>query len=385
MRDFPLEQVLPRYGDGSLSDLLPSTLALLGVPGHPDRLGLTSGPLAGTRRVAVLLLDGFGYHLLNVAQSASETLREIVNGNLGDMGTLTTNLPSTTPVSLASLGSGSTPGDHGIMGFTVRVPEDHRLLVHILWGSDPDPRQWQPMRTCFEQARDAGVVTTAVSANAFRNSGLTQAVFRGADYVGADSASECALQMRKALVRGNRSLVYGYLPDVDTAGHQFGVGSPEWLEKVSDVCGAIEQLVDGLPSDTALLVTADHGMVNVDHQIHLDDYPHLWDGVELIAGDPRMRYLYTADGSTADVEAAWRETLGEFAEVLTREEAISRGWFGPVGERHAQRVGDVIVACIGTSGILGASGEPEYLTQLVGHHGGLTAAEMVIPLWAYRA
>lgn len=383
MNHYPLQQVNPRYGNGSLSDLLPSVLALMGVPGETDRLALAGSPIAQARRYAVLLLDGFGFHLLDTAKAASATWRQIKRGELGHLGSLTTNLPSTTPVSLASMGSGTTPGDHGIVGFTVRVPESHDLLVHIYWNDEPDPFLWQPRATCFERARAQGIYTAAVSPGRFSDSGVTRSALRGADYYPADNPSDCASQMVRALEQGQRSLVFGYLPQVDTAGHRYGVGSVEWLDEVSAVSKGIDQLLDTLPDDTALLVTADHGMINVDYQIHLDDFPHLWDGVDVVAGDPRMRYLYTADGATEDTIAAWRDTVGEYAEVLARDEAIARGWFGPTGDVHAERIGNVVVACQGTSGILGATGEPASLPKLIGHHGGYTASEMMIPLWKY--
>ena len=140
-----LRPVAPGYGRASLAEVLPGVLAALGVPGLPDPLGL-AGALAGVRRVAVLLVDGLGYHQLGTAAPAAPTLAEVAAGRLGTLRELTCGFPSTTPTSLVTLGTGAVPGAHGILGFTVNVPGTARVLTHIDWGRDPDPLVWQPVQ-----------------------------------------------------------------------------------------------------------------------------------------------------------------------------------------------------------------------------------------------
>ena len=80
-----------------------------------------------------------------------------------------------------------------------------------------------------------------------------------------------------------------------------------------------------------------------------------------------------------DVLATWRSVLGERAEVLSRSEAIMRGWFGPVTPSVLPRLGDVIVASHGEHAVVSTS-LFQYETTLVGLHGSLTPDEMLIPL-----
>jgi hypothetical protein len=112
--------VAPEYGRASLADILPSALAVLGVPGEPDPLGLRA-ELDGVRRIAVLLLDGLGWHQLPAAASVSPVLDDVVAGRLGHARALTSGFPSTTPTSLVTLGTGAAPGAHGIVGFTLAL------------------------------------------------------------------------------------------------------------------------------------------------------------------------------------------------------------------------------------------------------------------------
>ena len=365
---------------------MPAALAALGVPGSDGAVLLRDGELEGVRRIAVLLLDGFGYHLLRQAAQASATVEAIHNGELGRLSAITATVPSSTPISLASLACGLSPGRHGIIGFTVRVPDTGELVTHIRWEGTPDPETWQQEPTVFERADADGVVCTIVSNGAFRDTGLTRAIYRGAEWLPADTPGEVAEGTVNALARGERSLVYAYLPNVDTAGHFYGIGSPQWLDAVATVAKTVDDLLTCLPPDAALLVTADHGMVNVTDRLRVDEHPELMHGVEAIAGDGRMRYLHAVPGAVGEVAAGWAEAVGERAEILTRDEAVDRGWFGPVvTDRSRQRIGDLVVACKDTFAVVGVEGEPPHVARLIGQHGGLTGAEMAVPLWSYRS
>ncbi|TDC30554.1 nucleotide pyrophosphatase/phosphodiesterase family protein [Micromonospora sp. KC213] len=379
----PLAVVPPRYGGGSLADVVPSALAVLGVPGAVDLLGLAPR-LAGVRRVAVLLVDGLGWYQI----PAAAPYAPILAGLAATAGRpLTAGFPSTTPTSLASLGAGVAPGAHGVLGFTVRVPGTDRVLNHIDWAGDPEPLRWQPVRTQWERARAAGVAVTVVSRPEFAGSGLTLAANRGGDYRGAAGVDALATTMLAALAAGpGPTLVSGYHPDLDRHGHLSGVDSMPWRAAAAEVDALLARLVDGLPADAALLVTADHGQLDVPaaHRIDLDTDPRLRAGVRVVAGEPRVRYLHVAPGALDDVRAAWAAVLGPAARVQTREEAVAAGRFGPVSPDHLGRVGDLVVTCAGTYALLASRSEPPAVSRLVAYHGADTAAEMTVPLLVVR-
>ncbi|MFI6235982.1 alkaline phosphatase family protein [Micromonospora sp. NPDC050784] len=379
----PLEILGPDHRGGRLADVLPSALAVLGVPGSTDPLGL--GPaLAGVRRIAVLLVDGLGWYQLPTAAPYAPTLAGLAATTARP---LIAGFPSTTPTSLVSLGTGVAPGAHGVLGFTVRVPGTDRVLTHTDWAADPSPLRWQPVPTQLERARAAGVTTTVVSRPEFGGSGLTLAANRGGDFRGAAGGDAVATAMLAALAAGaGPTLVSGYHADLDRHGHVSGIDSAPWRAAATEVDALVARLVDGLPSDAALLVTADHGQLDIPtaHRFDLDTDPRLRAGVRLVAGEARVRYLHVEPGAVDDVRAAWSEVLGATARVRTRAEVVATGWFGPVPEEHLGRIGDVVVTCNDTYAVMASRTERPMASKLVAYHGSDTAAELTVPLLVVR-
>jgi hypothetical protein len=377
----PFALTCPAYGDASLSDLLPSVLAVLGVPGNPDTLGLAAH-LDGVRRIAVLLIDGMGSYQIPAAAGYAPALAALASTSPGH---LTAGFPSTTPVSLIGLGTGTAPGRTGVLGFTTRTP-DGGLLNHIRWRDEPDPAVYVPVPTRWSAAAAAGVAVTSVTRAAYQGSGLSIAANAGGVFRDSTDVDSLAEGMLAALCAGpGPVLVSGYHPELDGAGHDFGLTSPEWRAAALDVDRLLERLVTGLPADAALLVTADHGQLDVpfDGRFDVAADPRLSAGVDVIAGEPRVRYLHVTPGAEADVIAAWRGVLGTAADVMSRDDAIAQGWFGPVPDSHRDRIGDVVAICTGRHVVLSGT-EPPRVGAMVAFHGSATAVEMTIPLLIAR-
>ncbi|TCC07384.1 alkaline phosphatase family protein [Kribbella soli] len=368
-----IQPVSPQYGGGALADVLPSVAGALSVPGETNLLGL---PPAS--RYAVLLLDGLGWRLLQRYGDAAPYMSSLIPKSRS----LTAGVPSTTAVSLTSLGTGLPPGAHGIVGYTSIVPETGALLNALSWDAPVDPRRWQPHGTVFDRVAAAGVATRNVSKARFDTSGLTAAAFRGSAHRGADTVEDRLDATRFASREGQSSLVYVYDSQLDYIGHQQGCDSWQWQKELGAADTFAQQVRSALPRDAVLLVVADHGMIDVapEHRVDLDAEPALTEGLTLIGGESRFRHLYCVPGAEADVLAVYKERLGEKALVLSRSEAIGRGWFGSVVEdRVAPRLGDVIVAALGPVALV-ASRRHAQEADLIGLHGSLTPDEMEIPL-----
>jgi Type I phosphodiesterase / nucleotide pyrophosphatase len=363
---------LPRYGEAALSDLGCSVLASLGVPGEPNPLQLPAA-----RRACLLVIDGLGWELLREHPAAAPFLSELAMTGRQ----LTAGFPATTVTSLASLGTGRPPGQHGMLGYQVIVPGEGKLLNALRWDQRVDARRWQPGTTIFERAAAAGIRPFRVAHGSLRQTGLSTAIMRGAEYRAADTLGALAAQAGAALSGAAPALALVYHGELDGTGHVCGCTSDAWRFHLGHVDKLAEQLAGALPPGTALHVTADHGMVDVadEDRIDVDALPQLRQGVALLGGEPRARHVYAAPGAAADVLAAWRETLGARAWVVSRDEAVAAGWFGPVRDRLAARIGDVIAAPAGPWAIVATKAEP-HESALIGLHGSLTSSDQLVPL-----
>lgn len=377
--------ILPDYAGRALPDVLPSIGVALGAGDHrdPTDAGQAGFALPPSSRYVLLLVDGLGLDLLDAHAADAPYLWSLLS--VPPSTSLTAGMPTTTATSLTSLGTGLPPGQHGVVGYTCRIPGTNKLLNALRWDSQVDPREWQPHATAFDRLVGDGVQASVVSKRAFERSGLTIAGQRGAEYVGADSAGERIAAAAHAS-RSQRSLVYVYDSELDSTGHRDGCGSEAWRLQLATIDAFALRLRREIPEDAVLVVTADHGMVDVPPQgrIDVDDEPDLLDAVGVFAGEGRLRHLYCRAGAVDDVAARWRARLGSDAHIVSREQAVDDGWFGPSVRREVEpRIGDVLVACLGPIAVLSSRRFPPEV-NLVGFHGSLTSAEMMVPLLVDR-
>jgi hypothetical protein len=377
---------LPRYGVRSLGELLPSLLSALGIAGLANSLTIRAAS-----RVCLLLVDGLGWELLRENRASAPFLNSIAGEPL------TAGFPATTAASLTSLATGLPPGEHGLVGYTLALPGYERAFNTLTWslyGLGPRvdlreevvPEAFQPQPTLAERAAAAGIPIHYLGPAFHQGSGLSRALGRGQRFHTAESLEaiqEAALRRLDA----RPALVYGYHPRLDAAGHVQGVASQAWRDELIAVDHAARILAEQLPGDTVLVVTGDHGMLDLrpNERLDLADHPELSAGVTLLAGEARARYLRTAPGAAADVLSAWRSILGGRMWVWTRDEAIATGIFGPrVSDQVRERIGDVVAAAYGRVGIVQRDVDPAQ-ARLNGHHGSLTAAEQLLPFLVYRS
>jgi hypothetical protein len=355
---------------------VPAVAAAIGVRYRAGDVPPPGFVLPEAPAYVVFLVDGLGARLLerhaDEAPYLSSLLATQTPGTVG--------VPSTTATSLSSLGTALPPGSHGLVGFTSRIPGTDRLLNALMWDRNVDPKEWQPHATAFSGLRLNGASVTVVNKREFRGSGLTVAAHRGAEFVGADRVGE-RIAAAVAAAQERPSLTYLYDGDLDWTGHRYGVASAPWLQQLVMVDAQAEQLRESLPGDVRMLVVADHGMVDspAGSRVDVDKDLELRDGLALIGGEARFRHLYCRKGAVDDVVATWRSVLGDRASVMTRDEAVARGWFGPVEPAVLPRLGDVVVACHGDAAVV-STVDFGYESTLIGLHGSLTADEMLIPL-----
>ena len=377
---------LPRYGTRSLGELVPSLLGCLGVAGFANPLAIE--PAA---RACLLLVDGLGWEQLRANAGAAPFLNSLAREPL------TAGFPATTAASLSSLATGVPPGEHGLVGYTMALPGYERAFNALTWslyGVGPRvdlvdelvPESFQPIPTLAERAAAAGLLIHHLGPAFHEWSGLTRAIGRGERFHPADSL-ETVTEGALRLLNASRTFVFGYHPRLDAAGHVHGVASQAWTDELIAVDHAVRLMAEQLPTDTLLVVSGDHGLVDLrpEERLDLADHRDLAAGVQILGGEPRARYVGTMPGATGDVLSAWRSRLGDRMWIWPTEQAIATGIFGPrVNERARERMGDIVAAAYGRVGIVERNVDPAQ-ARLNGHHGSLTPAEQLVPLLVYRS
>jgi hypothetical protein len=370
-------------GEPTLADVLPSCIRSL--TGGDDRLGLPAAD-----RVVVVLVDGLGASALRARAGHARTLA----AGLTKRTSLASGFPTTTAAALASLTTGTRPGQHGIVGYSALVPEAGEVRNQLSgWSESMPPATWQRQRTVFEELADGPVRCSTVGPAKYADSGLTHAILRGASYVPAGTIAERFAAARTLLDEGGQQLVYLYVPELDQVAHAKGWESDRWLATLETLDAEYARFVSGLRRREGLLLTADHGIVDVPPSAHVlfGGVPELVAGVEHVGGDPRCLQLYLAQGSTPEAReelaAAWREAEGGRAWIATREEAVAAGWFGEVDPEVLPRIGDVLVAARKLVAYYDGRAGDVTGRSMIGQHGSLTPEETTVPLLragAYR-
>jgi hypothetical protein len=377
----------PAYGRRSVAEVLSSAAASLGVDGFENALGLPPA-----KRICVVLADGLGRSLLKQKSAHTPFLRGIMQQGQGAVPVwLDSAFPSTTAASLASLGTGLAPGQHGLVGYDVLDPAQDKV-VNMLgnWDAGVDPLKWQPFPTVFERAAEHVDVAT-VSLPQFGSSPMTLAALRGGRFISATTSHARTAAAAEAMAGADASLMYFYLNDLDKAGHRYGSQSPQWEHQLEELDATVKRLDATLPTGTTVLVTADHGMLDVAEAQRIDysAEPARVAGVRHTAGEPRMVHLYLEDGADGNARQrlldAWRGRFGDRIWAFTREEALAAGLFGPVRPEVAGRVGDVMIAARDALALYDTRRVRATALEVVGQHGSLTKAEREVPLLCFKA
>ena len=360
-----------------LSQITPSIFSSLGLGTAEDTIDAGTSPMG---REILFLIDGFGADVLETFSDAMPNIMRLKRHAI-----VNTAFPSTTATSLATLTTGKLPGVHGMLGYTVQVPRSGgRILNALKWDERVDPSKWQPVPTLFERAMAEGINVSHVAAKRYESSGFTRAVFRGAEYRGANIAPDLIAQTKDAL-RKTPSFVYLYMNDLDVAGHSDGVGSDKWLAALAMIDLVFANLVKEMPQGTRIWLTSDHGMINVGEKIVIGDDNPLQENIATIAGEPRARHLYLSpdhDSAAArsDVAGVWQEFLGERVDVFTREQAVTNNLFGElVSDDSLDRMGEVIAVAKDRVVLI----DPTCIdkeSSMVGHHGADSKIEVQVGL-----
>lgn len=362
----PADFVLPDYNGGCVSNIVP---ALLEYPPLGD--GWMPTGVAEADQVVLLVLDGLGWHQLADRQGLAPTLAA------GRGGAITTVAPTTTAAALTSITTGVPPGEHGVIGYKVRIGGETLNVLRWTTGLG-DARDRIVPGELQQLPSFGGRRALVVNRREFATSGFTMAHLAGTDHRGYGVVSTMVHEVAAAVEAGER-FVYAYYDGLDRVGHERGHHDGAFDAEFAFVDRLVADVRAALPDDVALIVTADHGQVHTgDDQI--DIASDVLRRTVAISGEERFVWLHAEPGGERDLLDAARSAHGDDAWVLSFDEARAAGLFGAqVSASAHSSYGDVAMIATRTHALV----DPRVpKSSLIGRHGSLTSAEVLVPLLA---
>lgn len=356
--------VIPQYDGGCISNLVPAILE----PGDAAPAWLPA-PLHDPSQVVLLVLDGLGWHQLADRRHLAPTICSLDGGSIDSV------CPTTTAAALASIATGMPPGEHGIVGY--RIATDAGVLNTLRWTvAGRDARAVEPPEKLQGTEAFCSQRPVVVTRAEFETTGFTRAHLEGTRFRGYRVLSTLVTEVRHAL-RSGEPFVYAYYDGLDKVGHEYGLGEHFDAELVA-LDALVADLLGVLPPGAVLAVTADHGQVDVGDRV-IALAPDVMANCSLLSGEGRFRWLHARPGRSEELLAAARACHGDAAWVVSVDEVVAGGWFGPrVTDAARARLGDV--ALVARDDV--AFEDPDDIGpyHLIGRHGSLTEAEVRVPL-----
>lgn len=344
----------------------------------------------GKRRLCLVVIDGMGQQLLSARRGHIPFMRPYLSQLPEVLGQpLKTCVPSTTVAALTSLHTGLSPAKTGMLGYQCWDEDAGRVLNLITFEGFKRPAQsWCDYPTFFTYATKAGLQSRALVPPDFVGSTLSEITLRDADFKVSTELSKRACDALQAFKQGV-DYVYLYWSGLDHWGHNLGWSHPRWIQELESIDRFLSDLHSCLPGDVALVITADHGMVNVSADTTVDIAESgLASQVEAVSGEPRALHIrlrgdcledhpsgnHTRSTPKVSVTSKWQEYVGKRGQVVSDYRPVYGDILLP------ERIGDFTIFAKGNYQFVDTRFHNPSVLEMVGVHGALTPQEMKIPL-----
>jgi len=380
----------PDYHGNGIANLMSSLCQGLGesasAHGCPPLDLLPPASVREARHVLLLVVDGLGEAMVRDA-ARCPTLRR------HQVATLSSVFPTTTAAGITCYLTGHPPARHGLTGWHVYLEELDTVMAVLPGlprGPGPGyadlslaPRELLGLDPLFSRLP---VNSACVSPESIANSLFNLSVTDDAHHHVYQDLPGFFDQARRAVQEGAR-FTYGYWPELDHLGHLHGADSAPLREHLEELDTGFAKLLEALAgSDTLVVLSADHGMIDAPLKLNLNDHPQIMDCLRLpLCGEPRAAFAYVKPGCHGRFEQLVHQHLGHCVTVVHSRALLDAGWFGPAPHhpRLAGRVGDFTLLM--HDGWMVIDPRPgEALPAMVAVHGGLSNAERQVPLVMVR-
>ncbi len=314
--------------------------------------------------VVVLLLDGMGENIVNMHLAKDGFLRSNLKA------VYTSVFPPTTVAATTAMNSGLFPNQSAWLGWTGYFKDIDRNIEYFT-NCDGDTggeiininiaNTFVPYKSIKDSLAENGKVAYELSVHKM------PAI--------KDFNSLCNEIKRHCAIPGKK-YIYAYWNEPDFTMHNSGVDKAEIKSLLLGLEDRTRRLVDEL-EDTLFIVTADHGMINIENEI-ITEYPDVMECLERMPSiEARAINMYIKAGMEKQFEYAFQKHFGDYFMLLKKEQVIEKGLFGNgnTHEKFNEMIGDYLGVAISNKAIIN-----NWYVSFKGHHAGITEEEMRIPL-----
>ena len=386
-RDLPR----PDYSGGGIVNLMSSIIRSRGGKSpHRPLCGLPPSALRPYKKVVLLLLDGLG---------AKQLHQFILSGKgrnflaLHPWQKITTACPATTAAVVTTLATGSAPAEHAILGWHLHLP-DLGMVGTILpfvtrtdtpiAGDDFDLEKYLAIPAPLASIRGRRVL---ISQGHIPTSRTSMAMPWWTERRAFEDLDGMLRQLRAFARSPGRAYAYAYWPHYDTQCHAHGPEGRAPARHLGELDAFLARTEHALAgTDTLLLVTADHGHMQTRARIDLSRIPGFYDCLSMLpSGDARMVQCFVRPARVKDfLRLTRRPPLRGTCACVRHAEVLRSGILGP-GRPHpalASRLGDYILFAAPGCAFLYPAAQSGEKAPKYGNHGGLSADELEVPLFA---
>ncbi|MHA2424142.1 MAG: alkaline phosphatase family protein [Candidatus Thorarchaeota archaeon] len=360
-----------------------SIISAVGLESPYQPLQLDSSlNLEDSDNVILMIVDGLGYNYLKdfkldtlLAKSIKSSMSSVF-------------LPSTGSA-ISTFFTGYAPQQHTVTGWYVYLKEYGLVSRFLPFSSAID---WNVLGT--DISNSVGVVPIlpnmerdhyVILGNEIIDSVYTRYMSGNANRLGYTNLSELFSQIRVAVTSSEKSYIHAYWPQLDAIAHMLGMYSPEAKDHLHTFDKALQIFLEDLEgTNTSLIITSDHGFNDVaaDNSIFTREHPKLMESLRLpLCGDTRSAYCYVRPSKTRDFEKYISDNLEDICDIHQSQSLIDDQWFGihEPNPRLLERVGDYVLTFKAGYAIVNCFPGLEP-AMMLGHHGGITSDEMLVPL-----
>jgi predicted AlkP superfamily pyrophosphatase or phosphodiesterase len=361
--------VYPSYSN-SIVNLSNSLLKHYHAKTHHASLPMVDALLKKNyRNVVLVLIDGLGQANLDRLLGKEALL------HINRVSTLQSVFPPTTVAATTALLSGKTPIETGWLGWFQYVKDLNKSVVFFtnkdyydettVFDHDVANRH-VAYKNLYEQIREASPdVATHEVFPAFRTPNNTTFL----------KETEVALESMR---QPGRHFTYIYWDQLDSLMHEFGPGSVEVKRQLDEIELAYRSFLDQIDEDTIVLLTADHGQVEV-CPIDLTKYPALWETFDHQPSiESRAATFFIKPGMNSHFELLFNTFFRDYYVLYPIKDVLQMKLFGP-GTPHpkiSEFLGDYLAIAIDNYYFKIS----HHGFEMRGQHAGLLADEMLVPL-----